>query len=92
MKILAGMLLVPVLHLGAVFVSMAVSAPFRGYPFIFFLAGIGLFQCLYILPLAWYLKRKQRPELAMGLLLGAGLSLLLNGLCWAVLPNLRIAG
>jgi uncharacterized membrane protein len=73
LKILAGMGLILLLHL-IVFVVLALF----GSPLFFvFLIGLGLVQLVYVLPLAWYLRRRQ-PELFKGVLIAAGLSLLLT--------------
>ncbi|MEZ0368415.1 MAG: hypothetical protein ACAI44_04925 [Candidatus Sericytochromatia bacterium] len=38
--------------------------------------SIGLLQAAYVIPLVFYLKRKQQPELLKGMLFGAGFTLL----------------
>ncbi|HEY9839644.1 MAG TPA: hypothetical protein V6D23_04245 [Candidatus Obscuribacterales bacterium] len=81
MKVLAGMGLVLVLHSAGLLVALGVSYLAQDYLFLYFIAGVGFFQLLYVLPLAWYLKQKQHAELLKGVLIMAGLSLLLTGLC-----------
>ncbi|PKL74909.1 MAG: hypothetical protein CVV27_18095 [Candidatus Melainabacteria bacterium HGW-Melainabacteria-1] len=45
--------------------------------------GIGVVQVIYVLPLVFYLKRRQEPELLKGMLLGAGVTLLAPALMCA---------
>jgi hypothetical protein len=45
-------------------------------------AGIGLFQILYVIPVVFWLKRRQKGGLMKGVIIGAVLTALLNGGCW----------
>ena len=45
-------------------------------------AGIGLFQILYVIPVVFWLKRRQKWGLMKGVIIGAVLTALLNGGCW----------
>ena len=46
---------------------------------------IGVIQWIYVIPLMiWYLRSGRKP-MAQGLLIGAGITLLINGSCWGVL-------
>ncbi len=48
--------------------------------------GIGLAQALYVVPLCLYLdKRRQQHAVVMGVLIGAVLTLFLNGSCFVLL-------
>jgi hypothetical protein len=51
----------------------------------FFAAGIGLVQFIYILPICVYLRRRREWDLMKGVIIGACISLLLNGGCWLFL-------
>ncbi len=45
--------------------------------------GIGLSQLFYVLPLCLWLQRRGRAELAKGVVIGAVITFLLNGSCFA---------
>jgi hypothetical protein len=49
------------------------------------LVFIGLTQLVYMLPAFFYFRRNGQPELAKGLLLGMGLTFLLNATCGIVM-------
>jgi hypothetical protein len=49
-----------------------------------FVLGIGVSQVLWMVPSIVYFRRHDRPELAKGLIIGAALTFLLNGACWAI--------
>lgn len=83
LKLLLGIGLVALLHgLGLGF-FLLLSYWMQDYVFVIFIAGVGLIQGVYILPLIWLLKRQNQPDLLKGVLIGTGLTLLLGGLCWA---------
>ncbi len=43
---------------------------------------IGIVQLLYVIPLAIHLKRQQKVETMKGVIIGAVITLFLNGGCW----------
>jgi hypothetical protein len=43
---------------------------------------IGIVQLLYVIPLAIHLKRQQKVETMKGVIIGAVITILLNGGCW----------
>ncbi len=43
---------------------------------------IGIVQLLYVIPLAIHLKRQQKVETMKGVIIGAIITILLNGGCW----------
>jgi hypothetical protein len=53
-----------------------------GTPTIFAIAGIGIFQVLYIIPYGIMLKRQRQFAMMKGVIIGAVIVVLLNGACW----------
>ncbi len=49
------------------------------------IAGIGLSQLLYVIPIVISLKRKEKWGEMKGLIIGAVITFLLNGGCWLLL-------
>lgn len=92
LKIFAGMGLLGLLHLAGLALALSLSFVLEGYLFIIFLIGVGLIQIIYVLPLAWWLRRKQQPELLKGVLIGAGLTLLLTCLTGAYFGLFQVSG
>ncbi len=43
---------------------------------------IGIVQLLYVIPLAIHLKRQQKVETMKGVIIGAVITIFLNGGCW----------
>lgn len=58
------------------------------------LLGIGVAQVLWILPAFLYFQRRGQRETAKGILIVAGICLLLNASCWGVFAtgHFRIGG
>ncbi|PSB04272.1 hypothetical protein [Merismopedia glauca] len=54
---------------------------------LFAIAGIGIFQVLYIIPYAMKLKRDGQIAMMKGLIIGAVIVALLNSACWLSLTN-----
>lgn len=50
-----------------------------------FLVVIGVAQLLYVLPAVWMAHRKKRTGIVQGMLIGAGLTLLLNAACFGII-------
>lgn len=46
--------------------------------------ALGLVQLIYVTPLAWFLHKKQYKALMRGVLMGAGLTLLINSICYGL--------
>jgi hypothetical protein len=55
------------------------------YRFFILLSVPGLTQLLYVIPLVFWLKRRQRWGLMKGVISGAVITALLNGGCWLLL-------
>jgi fatty acid desaturase len=69
--------LLNVVQLGIAFLLLSSSQ--KLLPAVYTLsAALGLVQIGYVLPLWRYLRRKSQTDVAMGLLLGAGISLCIN--------------
>jgi hypothetical protein len=47
------------------------------------LGGIGVVEWLYVVPLYMLFKSRGKPNTAKGLIIAAGITALLNGLCWS---------
>lgn len=54
---------------------------------IIIVAGFGLIQFAWILPMFFRYKKRQQIETAKGLLVAAGISVLLSAGCWGMLSN-----
>jgi hypothetical protein len=49
------------------------------------LVFIGVAQALYVGPAFWWARRRGLSRLAQGLLIGAGITFLLNAACWGLI-------
>jgi hypothetical protein len=88
---IGGLLLVMTLHSLFLGLMLWVVGPVIGSAnsatedvWLFLLVGIGLSQWLYLGPAILYFQLKRRSEVVKGLLLGALLTILLNGSCFFV--------
>jgi hypothetical protein len=100
----AGILLVPLLHLAAGLVLWGLGLAISSLPVsggsptellagvgAFWLFGIGLGQLPYVVPVAIALSFVRRP-LALGVVIGAALTLALNGACVGLLFGAGLLG
>ncbi len=87
---IGGLLLVPALHIAFTVIWFGISAlltmvfPFfnRDYNVLLLfipIAIIGITQIIYLIPAYIHFTRKQRPEVGKGIILGAIVTLLING-------------
>jgi hypothetical protein len=106
---IGGLLIVPALHIAFTVIWFGISVlltivfPFfnRDYNvFLLFIpiAALSLTQIIYLIPAYIYFTRKQRHEVGKGIILGAIVTLLINGACFGAmgtgggLPQLVIIG
>ena len=68
-------------------IRINLDASFASGLLAFLLFGIGLAQFLWLAPLYWRFRQKGKTETAKGILLTAGITLLLNGACWLTVWN-----
>ncbi|WP_026732362.1 hypothetical protein [Fischerella sp. PCC 9605] len=54
---------------------------------IIYLSGIGITQLVYIIPVIFILKRREKFPLMKGVIVGAVITALLNGGCWIFFLN-----
>ena len=88
-KIIQGIVLVILLH-GLVFISGAIVVSIASYLQIYFILtaltiaglGIGVSQLIYIVPVIIKLNRQRQWGLMKGVIIGAVITVLLNGGCW----------
>ena len=73
-----------VLTLLGILANFLDSSTLGGIAF-FGLFGIGIAQLFYVLPLTIWLSRKGRNDTMKGVLIGAAITLLLNGGCFVLL-------
>lgn len=95
-SIIDGILLVLVMHtiaIGAI-VLLGLILPFViQYPYItlavYVLASMGfsLIQLIYVIPVAFRLKRQERWGMMKGVIIGAVLTALLSGGCWLLVSG-----
>lgn len=55
--------------------------------FLYAVFGIGLTQFLYVVPLCFWLRKRERFDTMKGVMIGAVLTLLLNGSCFLLLTT-----
>jgi hypothetical protein len=100
---IGGILLVPALHIAFTIIWFGISAlltmvfPFfnRNYNvFLLFIpiVTLSLTQSIYLIPAYIHFARKQRHEVGKGIILGAIVTLLINGACFAQMGNFGNAG
>jgi hypothetical protein len=81
MHILLGLLICLILFIISV-VPTPISGNYNWLPLLFILAGIGISQLLYVVPVSLWLKSQRRFGLMKGVIIGAVITVLLNGGCW----------
>lgn len=95
MNVFVGIVVLMLCHVGAVLllillawissvIPVAVAASLTGIA-AFGIFGIGITQLLYAIPLCLWLNRKGRADTAKGVIIGAVLTLLLNGGCFILM-------
>ncbi len=72
------------LHLGIAWLFLV---PARAWDFfasvtVVLIAGFGVLQLVYVVPLVLNARKKGRPNFAKGMIIGASIALLLNAACW----------
>ena len=87
MALAMHLLWIPVLLLLGLFVdtgvATAIIVPLMLAPLLF----IGVGQVVYVGPAFWWAKRRGLVRLAQGLLIGAGITFLLNAACWGLMAS-----
>jgi len=73
---LLGILLLLLLHL--------IQIPLAAMTMAMSLIAIGVTQLAYVIPFVIYFRKKGRPGIAKGLIIGAAITFLLNGTCTAI--------
>ena len=73
---LLGILLLLLLHL--------IQIPLAAVTMALSLIAIGLTQLVYVIPFVIHFRKKGRPGIARGLIIGAAITFLLNGTCTAM--------
>jgi hypothetical protein len=80
LKVVYGISLVFLLHaigLGICFLLSVKLMLMGGYFIALVLMGLGILQALYVLPLAWYLHQSRQAEMLKGVLIAAGVTLMI---------------
>lgn len=84
-----GILLLIGMHAVAILIIFAISyvlqitqGGYAGLSFFFMLAALFLIQLLYVIPVCIWLKRKGKPLMMKGVIIGAVITGLLNGSCF----------
>ncbi len=80
-QVMLGILLLAGLHTAALLITQW----WEGWFLI--LVFIGIVQLLYVLPAVFILRRKDRTGMMQGVLIGAGLTFLLNAACFGLLMS-----
>jgi hypothetical protein len=82
-----GIFLVPALHLGflllvILFGSIFTGSKIPGIMFYVLFAWMGISQFVYLIPVMWVYQRRGRFEMIKGIVIGAILTILVNGACF----------
>jgi hypothetical protein len=81
----AGLGMAVALNGGAVLILFAlIAAPEIGYYFTAAVPFLGVVQILYMVPAVIIARRRDQPNVAKGLIIGAVVTFLLNAACWAL--------
>lgn len=73
------------LGIGLAFILHALQLPLAFVTLMMALVFIGVSQLLYLIPAILIAKRKQRPGIVKGLIIGASVTFLLNAACFAII-------
>ncbi len=93
-KIFLGIFLLTGIHISVLTIlGVIASIPISGVNYfvaiyIYALAGIGITQLIYVIPLIFWLRWKRKWGLMKGIILGAVITALLNGGCWLLVSNM----
>jgi hypothetical protein len=80
-----------VLHLGMAWLLLEVAGSYADFLFnvaLVIIAGFGLLQLLYVVPLVLTLRKHERSDFAKGMIIAGSISLLLSAACWGDIANL----
>lgn len=88
-KGIASCLLLNGLHLGIAWLLLRITDFFFIFS-ILLIAGFGVLQLIYVIPLMVVFRRKGRRDFAKGIIIGASLAFLLNATCFALVTTGRI--
>lgn len=83
-SIAAGIGILLLLHFVAVGISYAIDLIVVGYLGWWVPVIIGLAQLVYVIPGVWIFRSRGKVQTAQGMLIGAGITFLLNGAYWGV--------
>ncbi len=72
------------LGLGLLLLLHLIQIPLAGMTGGISLIAIGLVQLVYVIPFVLHFRKKGRPGIAKGLIIGAAITFLLNGTCTAM--------
>jgi len=76
------------LHLGIAWLLLIIAAAYADFLLAIvyvLIAGFGLLQLVYVIPLVVTFQRKGRPNFAKGVAIGASLAFLLSATCWGLI-------
>jgi hypothetical protein len=93
-EIIKGILLLIAMHAVAILIIFAISyilqitqGGYAGLSFFFALAALFLIQLLYVIPTCIWLKRKRKPLMMKGVIIGAVITALVNGGCFLLVTS-----
>lgn len=87
MHILLGILICLILFI-IIIIRTPTSSGYNWIFLLFILAGIGISQLLYVVPVSLWLKNKRRFGLMKGVIIGAVITAFLNGGCWLLISGI----
>jgi hypothetical protein len=90
--LIGGIFLVPALHLAFLLLLTLLAPVFHrskifGIMFSLSSAGIGIGQFVYVIPVMLVYRHRRRFEIVKGISIGAVITVLLNGVCFGILPH-----
>jgi hypothetical protein len=90
--LIGGVFLVLALHLGFLLLILLMQSIFNsraiGLIFLMFFYWIGIAQFVYLIPVMLDFRRRERVEVVKGITIGAVITMLINGACFAFIGRI----
>jgi hypothetical protein len=91
--LIGGIFLVLALHLGFLLLILLLQSVFNsraiGLIFLMFFYWIGIAQFVYLIPVVFIFWRRRRFEVVKGIAIGAVITMLINGACFAFMVGIK---
>lgn len=90
--VILGIFLTLGMHIAAIIICATLASLLPGEAvaniFVYSLAGIGIAQLFYVIPVIILLSRRRQWGLMKGVIIGAVITTLLNGGCWLLIASI----